>query len=62
MTTETPSKAISKTKAAICDKKNSSQESIREGRKYAFSSIKGKSKGKVRYIETNDPSKGCRFL
>ncbi|TVZ37359.1 hypothetical protein P886_1700 [Alteromonadaceae bacterium 2753L.S.0a.02] len=35
---------------------------VREGRKFAVSSNKGKAKGKVRYIETNDPSKGCRFL
>lgn len=62
MTAETPSKPGSKANADIGDKSSSSQKSIRDGRKYAFSSIKGRSKGKVRYIETNDPSKGCRFL
>lgn len=34
----------------------------RAGRRYAVSSQKGRARGKVRYIETNDPSKGCRFL
>jgi hypothetical protein len=37
-------------------------EKQREGRRYAVSQQKGKAKGKMRYIETNDPSKGCRFL
>ena len=34
----------------------------REGRRYAVTQHKGRASGKVRYIETNDPSKGCRFL
>lgn len=35
---------------------------IRDGRKFAVSSGRGKGKNKIRYIETNDPTKGCRFL
>lgn len=34
----------------------------RAGRRYAVTQQKGKARGKVRYIETNDPSKACRFL
>lgn len=34
----------------------------REGRRFAVSQHKGRARGKLRYIETNDPSRGCRFL
>ena len=34
----------------------------RDERRYSVGVQRGRARRKVRYIETNDPKKGCRFL
>jgi hypothetical protein len=35
---------------------------VHAGRRYSVGTTVKKGKRKVRYVETNDPKKGCRFL
>lgn len=50
----------------MTDKKTVNQqdkhELQREDRRYSVGVQRGKGRKKVRYLETNDPKKGCRFL
>jgi len=42
--------------------KNAVAEDVHAGRRYSVGTTVKKGKRKVRYVETNDPKKGCRFL
>ncbi len=46
---------------------NTVQESVknqpaREGRRFSMGVRRGKARSKLRYVESNAPKKGCRFL